>query len=61
MVKITIKYNAKLIFLHLHSLPHTKLPNTCHKTKALQKREKKTKVTIEHNKKATSISINNGY
>ena len=40
MVKMTIKCNTKLTFLHFYSLPHTKLPNTCQKTKALQKWEK---------------------
>ena len=28
MVRITLKWNAKLIFLYVHSLPHTKLLNT---------------------------------
>ena len=68
MLKMTIKWNAKLIFLHLLSLPHTELPNTCHKTIALQNQEKRNKnkntkfiITLEHNKKAINIIINNGY
>lgn len=35
IVIITIKLNAKLIYLNLYFFPHIKLPNTCHK--ALQK------------------------
>ena len=46
----------KLMFLRLHSHPHAKFPNICHKTKALQNYEKRNKnkeikVTQEDDKK----------
>ena len=42
-----MKWNTKSTFLHFYSLPHTKPPKNCHKTKALKNYEKEVKINKE--------------